>query len=433
MIPPHTTLEQWRALIAVVDSGGYAQAAEALHKSQSAVTYAVKNLQQVLGVRAFEIQGRKAVLTPTGKLLYRRARALLDDAGGLERAARTLSAGWEAEIRVTVEDIFPTWLILQCFDRLATESPHTRIELVESVISGAEEALVQGRTDLAISPTIPAGFSGDPLMRVRFVPVAHPDHPLHRLGRDVTMHDLRAHRQVILRETGSQDDHLLIGSLPFFLGLMEHLAQRGINCPLPVKNRGGEALLGVEGRDPERVLDKPGPAKIRLLQQRARAPRGLEHIAGLVALRVRPPGIDHPPDLLGVVAPRLALASQDGLFEHPHALPWAALEVGAGGQAPEDEAVVRAVDVEVEAEVEVVAVVRRDELRRDQRAERGVRWARTVLDRDAADAFGDVDARETDLHADRAVLREDPVDHVVVVADGGDHPHHELDLGAALV
>src|SRR5262245_21769817 len=99
---PHITLEQWRSLVAVVDAGGYAQAAEALHKSQSSVTYAVQKLESVLGVEAFEVRGRKAHLTPTGELLYRRARALLDDAGGLEKAARTLSAGWEAEIRVAM-------------------------------------------------------------------------------------------------------------------------------------------------------------------------------------------------------------------------------------------------------------------------------------------------------------------------------------------
>ena len=29
--------------------------------------------------------------------------------------------------------------------------------------------------------------------------------------------------------------------LPFFLGLMEHLASRGITCPQPVKNKAGEA------------------------------------------------------------------------------------------------------------------------------------------------------------------------------------------------
>src|SRR6476620_1550262 len=38
------------------------------------------------------------------------------------------------------------------------------------------------------------------------------------------------------------------GDLPFFIGLMEHLATRGLNCPQPVKNRDGEALGMVAGR-----------------------------------------------------------------------------------------------------------------------------------------------------------------------------------------
>ncbi|HEX4596253.1 MAG TPA: LysR family transcriptional regulator, partial [Burkholderiaceae bacterium] len=50
---PKITLDQWRALMAVVDAGGYAQAAESLHKSQSAVTYAVQKLEAVLGVKVF--------------------------------------------------------------------------------------------------------------------------------------------------------------------------------------------------------------------------------------------------------------------------------------------------------------------------------------------------------------------------------------------
>ena len=36
--------------------------------------------------------------------------------------------------------------------------------------------------------------------------------------------------------------------LPFFLGLMEHLADRGITCPQPVKNRSGETLGRLAGR-----------------------------------------------------------------------------------------------------------------------------------------------------------------------------------------
>jgi homoserine kinase type II len=36
--------------------------------------------------------------------------------------------------------------------------------------------------------------------------------------------------------------------LPFFLSLMTHLASRGLSCPLPVKNRSGEALSTLTGR-----------------------------------------------------------------------------------------------------------------------------------------------------------------------------------------
>lgn len=198
------TLEQWRTLLAVVDAGGYAQAAQVLHKSQSAVTYAVQKIEAMLDVKVFEIQGRRAILTPTGQFLYRRARALLDESAALERAARRMSAGWEAEIRIAAEIIFPSWLMLQCLHQLGEESPHTRIELIESVLGGTTEALLEGRVDLAIANAVPPGFLGTPLMPLRFVPVASPQHPLHALGRDLTPEDLRRHRHLVVRESGAR-------------------------------------------------------------------------------------------------------------------------------------------------------------------------------------------------------------------------------------
>ncbi|HEX4597071.1 MAG TPA: LysR family transcriptional regulator, partial [Burkholderiaceae bacterium] len=198
------TLDQWRALMAVVDAGGYAQAAESLHKSQSAVTYAVQKLEAVLGVKVFEVMGRKAHLTATGQVLYRRAKALLDEAGSLESAASTLAAGWEPELRLAVEIIFPTWLLLECFARFADERPQTRIELYESVLTGTEEMLLQRKVDLAICSQIPPGFVGDALMRLNFVAAAHPGHPLHQLGRELTLQDLRKHRHLLIRDSGSQ-------------------------------------------------------------------------------------------------------------------------------------------------------------------------------------------------------------------------------------
>jgi DNA-binding transcriptional LysR family regulator len=120
---------------------------------------------------------------------------------GLEKTAKSASAGWEAEIRIAAEMIFPAWVLLKCFDKLNAESPHTRIEYYETVIAGTNEALLSGRADLAITPLVPPGFAGEALMPLRMLLVAHPEHPLHKLGRAITMRDLRKHRQLVVRET----------------------------------------------------------------------------------------------------------------------------------------------------------------------------------------------------------------------------------------
>ena len=204
MASPRISLDQWHVLVSVVESGGYAKAAERIHKSQSTLTYAVQKLENLLGVKAFEIRGRKAVLTPTGEVLYRRGKPLLEEAARLEHAAGKLAQGWEPELRVAADIVFPTWLLLECFAKFADERAETRIELIESVLGGTEEALAERRADLAIGSVVPAGFTGDALMQMRFVCLAAPGHPLHRLGRPLTQDDLRAHRHLVIRDSSAQ-------------------------------------------------------------------------------------------------------------------------------------------------------------------------------------------------------------------------------------
>ena len=105
---PRVTLEQWRTLQAVVDQGGFAQAAEALHRSQSSISYTIARMQEQLGVPLLRLDGRKAVLTEAGNLLLRRSRQLVNQAQQLEELAHHMEQGWEAEVKLVVDAAYPT-------------------------------------------------------------------------------------------------------------------------------------------------------------------------------------------------------------------------------------------------------------------------------------------------------------------------------------
>lgn len=201
MNPPRTTLEQWRTLQSIIDCGGFAQAAEHLHRSQSAVSYAVSRLQEHLGSELLTLRGRKAELTETGAILLARARELLHEAGELEQLAAQLRSGWESEIELVFDAVFPSALLLETLTRFSRERTPTRVQLREVVLSGAEDALRDGHSDLVISPIVPAGFIGERLIEVEFIAVAHPDHPLHQ--RDtLNYRDLKHHTQLVIRDSG---------------------------------------------------------------------------------------------------------------------------------------------------------------------------------------------------------------------------------------
>jgi DNA-binding transcriptional LysR family regulator len=71
------------------------------------------------------------------------------------------------------------------------------------VLSGAEQALIEGRADLAIAPQVPGTMLGDWLMDITFIAVAHRDHPLLEAGCPLTLEDLTRHTQCVVRDSGT--------------------------------------------------------------------------------------------------------------------------------------------------------------------------------------------------------------------------------------
>jgi len=232
MFNPKVTLEQWRVFHAIIDCGGYSQAAKHLHRSQSAVSYAIARLQEQLGISLLEIEGRKALLTTQGEILLQRSRHLIAEAEEIENFARHLSQGREAEIRVVVDAVFPNDLLMGALSTFARQSQGTRVQLREVILSGASDALLNEDAELVIGVEIPDGFLSNSLIEVELIAVAHRDHPLHQLNRAITATDLAQHMQVVIRDSGqhtkidvgwlSSQDRWTVSSIESALTAIEH-------------------------------------------------------------------------------------------------------------------------------------------------------------------------------------------------------------------
>lgn len=216
MKAPRISLDQWAAFRAVVEAGSFAKAAELLNKSQSSVSYAISRLNELLPTPVLELSGRRAVLTAEGEVMYRRAVQLLQQAEAAEETATQLAQGIEPEVVIAVDGLLEPGQLLPVLERFSQQYPMTRLRVLETQLSGTEEALLEKIAAIAIGPHIPVGHLGIPLKNVRMVAVARPDHPLFA-DTDTTRindYELRTWRQVVIRDSGKrrQQDAGWLGS-----------------------------------------------------------------------------------------------------------------------------------------------------------------------------------------------------------------------------
>lgn len=174
-----TTLEQWELLDKVIESGSFARAAEACHRSQSSVSYNLALLQERLGVTLLQPQGRKTVLTPAGEQMLAQVRPLLKAFHYLEGHAASLRGGMRTRLDLVVDTIFPRSRLFSVLRQFQQLHPHTQVNLTEvleseqSTLAEADVMVVSRRQDMI--------GRGEWLMNIDFVAVAHQAHPLHQL------------------------------------------------------------------------------------------------------------------------------------------------------------------------------------------------------------------------------------------------------------
>lgn len=191
-----TTLDEWEVLQAVVRLGGFAPAAKQLNRSQSTISYAVARLQEQLGIKLFEMRGRKAYLTEPGRVLLANAQPHLNAFHQLEQRARSMASGGEPEVRLSVDSIFPNDRLFAAVAEFTRCFPYVQPKLRQGTFLSADSEFSVHNVQLCITGLSSREFFVKQILGIRMIAVARRDHPLHAVKSSLLRSDLMQHMLV---------------------------------------------------------------------------------------------------------------------------------------------------------------------------------------------------------------------------------------------
>lgn len=177
------TFDQIRVFLAVVDEGSFSAAARKLRRAQSAVSYAVANLEGQLRVPLFDRSSQRPTVTEAGRALVEDARKVASDLDGLRARAHGLARGLETELALVVDVMFPTDRLVEALGRFQAEFPSVPPRLYVEALGSVAQLVLDRVCDVGIlgtMPDVPQSLVAEALAPVELVAVAAAAHPLVR-------------------------------------------------------------------------------------------------------------------------------------------------------------------------------------------------------------------------------------------------------------
>lgn len=148
------TFDQIQTLDLIVKYGSFKSASEVMHKSQPSLSMAIKKLEEEFGIELFDRSGYRPVLTEQGKAFHKKSLQTLEQFQNLETLARELGAGFESEISICTDAIFPICHISKILENFFEPHISTTLNLSTDVLEGVISRLMSHEVDFALGPDI---------------------------------------------------------------------------------------------------------------------------------------------------------------------------------------------------------------------------------------------------------------------------------------
>ncbi|APR76058.1 Hydrogen peroxide-inducible activator [Minicystis rosea] len=287
------SLQKLQYVVAVADTLGFRKAAEVCHVSQPSLSAQVRELEETLGVKLFERDRRRVLVTAAGADLVAHARRVLREAEALVEAAVRFGDPLAGPLRIGIIPTIAPYLLPEAVPAVMARFPKLRPLFREEKTEVLVEDLAAGRLDAAVlaleadlGDLAHAVIAADP-----FVLAAPKSHPLSKRRR-ITAADLEGETVLLL-----DDGHCLAGQALSYcanaraneasfratsLSTLAQMVSGGAGVTLlpalsvPIENRRGQLAI--------RPFAAPQPSRTVALAWRPSSPmvRALKELAAVL-------------------------------------------------------------------------------------------------------------------------------------------------------
>jgi LysR family transcriptional regulator, hydrogen peroxide-inducible genes activator len=201
-LAPHAaSLRQLQYAVAVADTRSFRRAAQQCGVAQPSLSAQLAQLERALGVRLFERDRRRVLVTAAGADLIERARRVLIDADDLVDAARRLGDPLAGTLAIGVIPTVSPYLLPAASPAIRRAHPGLTVRWLEDKTENLARDLHAGRLDaalLALEADLGGPLQREVIGRDPFVLATPRAHPLAKRSRPATLSDLRGAHLLLL-------------------------------------------------------------------------------------------------------------------------------------------------------------------------------------------------------------------------------------------
>jgi DNA-binding transcriptional LysR family regulator len=138
----------------IAAEGNLGRAAERLHRTQPALTKCIDRLEEDLGARLFEKDGRGMRLTAAGEVLVRRTRQMAIMVEETAREMQEYAGGLQGNVRIGCVPTLAEHMMPRVFEQLLAEAPAITVNLSVAMNDNLLASLRDGELDLVLGPIL---------------------------------------------------------------------------------------------------------------------------------------------------------------------------------------------------------------------------------------------------------------------------------------